>query len=286
MSVEPRLAERKGRRAPFADRPRRGADPIARDRDVELKLSTEPREPRPAEDTPEPSSPRLDASPSSQSRPRGREPDLSFLDRAPRERGAMANLMTANDRRGGALAAEDLRLSLNADRARDEAATEAAAPAAPAIEEPLDEPDEAPAEPARQTRREKQRRAKKAAAAEPRVKVEPAVSGVPENALYIGSAIRIVDGRISSCDTLVIDGHMDANLDGARALEVTVAGVFTGSAKVECAQIDGTFDGDLTVTDRLIISETGKVSGKIRYARIEVEPGGIILGDLGTLPGK
>jgi hypothetical protein len=40
----------------------------------------------------------------------------------------------------------------------------------------------------------------------------------------------------------------------------------------------------LTVTGRLMISATGRVSGKIRYARIEVEPGGVILGDLGSLP--
>ena len=98
--------------------------------------------------------------------------------------------------------------------------------------------------------------------------------------------IRIVEGKISSCDTLVVAGHMEADIDGARALEIIGDGVFCGTAQVERAYVDGEFEGELAVSDRLVISENGRVSGKIRYARIEVEPGGVILGDLGSLPDK
>ena len=46
------------------------------------------------------------------------------------------------------------------------------------------------------------------------------------------------------------------------------------------ADISGKFEGELTATDKLIIRTSGRVSGKIRYNAIEIEPGGEISGDI------
>lgn len=256
---EPRLDDRKV--SPFADRSRRGSDPIVRTRLNEPKVSTLHAGVTPG----------LAAMPAAKDSRKAREPELGFLGRSPSEgvvkgRADMSALLAANDKRG-ALAADDLRKSLAEDR-------EAATPR-------LDVPQPEKAAP---VRAEESDTAARNTAAKPSESVRTHIDDGAPNTLHIGAAIRVEDGRITNCGTMVVDGRMEADLDGGQLLEITKNGIYSGSAKVECAQINGQFDGELTVTGRLMISATGRVSGKIRYARIEVEPGGVILGDLGSLP--
>lgn len=42
----------------------------------------------------------------------------------------------------------------------------------------------------------------------------------------------------------------------------------------------GTFDGNLTVRQKLVIFSTGKVTGKIRYGKIVIEEGGQLSGEI------
>ena len=86
-------------------------------------------------------------------------------------------------------------------------------------------------------------------------------------------------GEISNCATLVVDGDVDATLDG-KALEILQRGVFCGTARVESADIQGRFEGDLTVSGLLSVENGGAVSGKLRYGRLEVAVGGDLSGDI------
>lgn len=61
---------------------------------------------------------------------------------------------------------------------------------------------------------------------------------------------------------------------------VTNSGAFRGQAEVDIARIGAAFDGELTVRNHLEITHTGRVSGKIRYARLEVESGGELNGNI------
>ena len=88
--------------------------------------------------------------------------------------------------------------------------------------------------------------------------------------------------EISDCDTLVVEGRMEATLD-SRVLEITQHGVFQGTIAVDNAEIHGRFEGELTVRKQLIIQGTGKVSGKIRYAKIKIEEGAELSGEVSTL---
>ena len=74
----------------------------------------------------------------------------------------------------------------------------------------------------------------------------------------------------------------EAKLD-SRVLEITEDGVFQGTIAVDQAEIHGRFEGDLTVRKQLVIQGTGKVSGKIRYARIKVEEGAELAGEISML---
>ena len=80
----------------------------------------------------------------------------------------------------------------------------------------------------------------------------------------------------------MVEGRIEATLD-SRVLEITQHGVFQGTIAVDNAEIHGRFEGELTVRKQLIIQGTGKVSGKIRYAKIKVEEGAELSGEISML---
>ena len=100
--------------------------------------------------------------------------------------------------------------------------------------------------------------------------------------LIVGPDIKLKGVEITDCDTLVVEGRVDATLD-ARILEIAENGVFQGTIAVDQAEIRGRFEGEITVRKQLVIQGTGKVSGKIRYAKIKVEEGAELAGDLAML---
>jgi cytoskeletal protein CcmA (bactofilin family) len=113
-------------------------------------------------------------------------------------------------------------------------------------------------------------------------RVEPRADERKEAKLVVGPQIKIKGVEISDCDTLVVEGRIEATLD-SRVLEITEHGVFQGTIAVDNAEVHGRFEGELTVRKQLIIHATGRVSGKIRYAKIKVEEGAELAGDLQML---
>jgi cytoskeletal protein CcmA (bactofilin family) len=97
--------------------------------------------------------------------------------------------------------------------------------------------------------------------------------------LIVGREIRL-SGEINSCDKLIVEGSVEANLANCRDVDIAESGLFKGSAAIEEAEIRGRFEGNLVVRKRLFIKSTGRVSGTIRYGEIEIERGGQISGDI------
>ena len=97
--------------------------------------------------------------------------------------------------------------------------------------------------------------------------------------LIVGREI-VLSGTITSCDKLVVEGRVDANLSDSRSIEIAESGFFKGTAEIDSAEIAGRFEGTITIRQRLFVRATGKVTGKIRYGMIEIEPGGEIAGDV------
>jgi cytoskeletal protein CcmA (bactofilin family) len=103
-----------------------------------------------------------------------------------------------------------------------------------------------------------------------------------EAKLIVGPDIKMKGVEITDCDTLVVEGRMEATLD-SRVLEIAHNGVFQGTVAVDNAEIHGRLEGELTVRKQLVIHGTGKVSGKIRYARIKVEEGAELSGEIAMI---
>lgn len=107
----------------------------------------------------------------------------------------------------------------------------------------------------------------------------PAMQRTNQRVLTVGNDI-LLKGEIATCDRLVIEGQVDATLKEVHTVEIAPSGSFKGSAHIQDAEISGLFEGDLTVTGRLVIYATGKVRGKISYGEVEIERGGELTGEI------
>ena len=105
--------------------------------------------------------------------------------------------------------------------------------------------------------------------------------------LTVGPNIKLKGVEITDCDTLVVEGSVEATMD-SRVIQIAESGSFKGSVEIDIAEIRGEFDGNLTVREKLVIHATGKVTGKIRYGKIVIEEGGQLSGEIsvGATSGK
>jgi len=101
--------------------------------------------------------------------------------------------------------------------------------------------------------------------------------------LIVGPDIKLKGAEITDCDTLVVEGRVEASMD-SRAILIAEHGVFVGKAGIDVAEIRGRFEGELTARKQLVIRATGRVSGKVRYGKIAIEEGGELSGDIAALP--
>ena len=110
---------------------------------------------------------------------------------------------------------------------------------------------------------------------------EPLPHSKPENSakLTVGPNIKLKGVEITDCDTLVIEGTVEASVN-SRVLQIAEPGAYKGSAEIDLAEVRGVFDGNLTARHKLVIFATGRVTGKIRYGKIVIEEGGQISGDI------
>ncbi len=96
--------------------------------------------------------------------------------------------------------------------------------------------------------------------------------------LIVGPNIKLKGVEITDCDTLVVEGHVEATMD-SRMIQIAQIGTFSGTAGIDIAEIHGGFTGELTVRKCPTIHATGRVSG-IRYGKLVIEEGGEISGDI------
>jgi cytoskeletal protein CcmA (bactofilin family) len=172
-------------------------------------------------------------------------------------------------------APDDLGIPMKPARPAGQAATVAPVPRMPSpvpprtpeLARPLPEPLR-PGEPPRR------------AAPEPVAPPQPSRRGDADlRRLIVGREISL-SGEITSCDKLIVEGSVEANLQNCHEIEISESGLFKGTASIDEAEVRGRFEGDLVVRRRLLIRAGGKVVGTIRYGQLEVEAGGELSGEI------
>ena len=109
-----------------------------------------------------------------------------------------------------------------------------------------------------------------------------AAGAVGESRLIVGPEVKLKGAEILDCDTLVVEGRVEATMD-SRVLRIAEKGAFKGTVGIDIAEIHGHFEGELTARKQLLIHAGGRVSGKIRYGKILIEEGGELSGDVQSL---
>ena len=103
--------------------------------------------------------------------------------------------------------------------------------------------------------------------------------------LIVGPDVKLKGAEILDCDTLVVEGRVEATMD-SRVIRIAEKGSFAGKVSIDIAEIRGTFEGELTARSQLIIHSTGRVNGTIRYGKLVIDEGGELCGDINVLSEK
>jgi cytoskeletal protein CcmA (bactofilin family) len=107
---------------------------------------------------------------------------------------------------------------------------------------------------------------------------QPMTSSTEKRTVLIGPGVEF-DGSLGNCDEVIIEGTVKATIT-ATHLMVKETGMFSGSAEVAKAEIDGEYEGSLIARSMLQIHQTGRVTGDINYAQLEIASGGILTGTI------
>ncbi len=94
----------------------------------------------------------------------------------------------------------------------------------------------------------------------------------------IGEGTKII-GEIISTGVIRLEGHLKGNLITKAKLVVGQTGVIIGDIRCEDADILGTIEGKIIVSNLLSLSATAKVTGDIITSKLAVEPGAIFTGN-------
>ncbi|HXS53926.1 MAG TPA: polymer-forming cytoskeletal protein [Usitatibacter sp.] len=100
--------------------------------------------------------------------------------------------------------------------------------------------------------------------------------------LIVGPNIKLKGVEIHDCDTLVVEGRVEATMV-SRTIQIAEHGAFDGKVDVDVAEIRGAFHGEMTARKKLVIHASGRVGGKIRYGKILVQEGGEMTGDIAAI---
>ncbi|CAM9335822.1 unnamed protein product, partial [Chrysoparadoxa australica] len=107
----------------------------------------------------------------------------------------------------------------------------------------------------------------------------PAAVTMADGTVWIGKGVKVV-GSVSNCSEVNVLGMLEASNIQCKKVTVHKGGVMTGKAKSETAEISGSFEGDLRLSQDIVVKKSGVASGTIRYGGIQVENGGKLFGDI------
>lgn len=82
-----------------------------------------------------------------------------------------------------------------------------------------------------------------------------------------------ITGEIVSDGDFRIDGTLEGQLITSGKVIIGAEGVVSGSIEAQNADFEGTFDGKLKVIKTLSLKAAAKISGEVFIGRLSVEPG-------------
>lgn len=93
----------------------------------------------------------------------------------------------------------------------------------------------------------------------------------------IGTGTKIV-GNIDTNGDLRVDGTIEGDIQSKGKLVLGTAGVIKGTIKCVNAEISGTFEGKMEVSELLSLKSTSVFKGEMTIAKLSIEPGAVFNG--------
>jgi len=90
----------------------------------------------------------------------------------------------------------------------------------------------------------------------------------------------VIEGDVHCKSDIRIDGTIKGGLNCESKVIIGPTGAVEGNISCQNAVIEGRFEGSLTVKGLLTIKERANVSGDIRYGKLVVQPGAVLVGDV------
>lgn len=103
--------------------------------------------------------------------------------------------------------------------------------------------------------------------------VDPSTS---ENRINEGT---VFVGDINSSGFFRIDGIVEGNIYSPSRIVIGKGGVIKGSLKCDNADIEGRVDGQMDISESLVLRATAVINGDIRTSQLAVEPGATFVGN-------
>jgi len=101
----------------------------------------------------------------------------------------------------------------------------------------------------------------------------------PQKKLFIIEKGLTIDGAVSFKGQLIINGTVKGTLAGDH-IAISEEGVVAAETRASFITIGGVFRGRLTVSGKLVLLSTGICSGIIECQEMELEPGGVLNGEI------
>jgi cytoskeletal protein CcmA (bactofilin family) len=100
----------------------------------------------------------------------------------------------------------------------------------------------------------------------------------------IGPSI-IIKGEVSGEEDLLIQGKVEGTIQMANnEVAVGESGKVSADIQARVAKVDGEVTGDVTATEKVVISKSGNVRGNIVAPRVTLEDGAIFKGSIDMDP--
>lgn len=107
------------------------------------------------------------------------------------------------------------------------------------------------------------------------------VNGLSHNIIANGTK---VVGTITTSNDIKIDGSVEGDLICKGKVVIGAQGAFNGNIECQNAEIFGTVDGKMQISELLSLKSTAKIVGQIKTKTLCIEPNAIFTGscDMGT----
>lgn len=94
----------------------------------------------------------------------------------------------------------------------------------------------------------------------------------------IGPGTKII-GNIETNGDIRIDGNIDGNINSKGKVVIGANGIVKGEIQCANAELSGSLDGKIFVTDLLSLKATSKITGEIKIGKLSIEPGALFSGN-------